>query len=286
MEAIDGICDLVAVESSWRDKSELLGFYSEFKRKYTPKSFTQFLYKATHNKDIPYFIVLDEMNLSRIEYYFSDFLSIMENRENMRHIKLFDIQLYPHNDERGEYLGLRDGHTIDIPTNVWFIGTANRDESTFEISDKVYDRAQTINFDKRASKIYVPEQVNYPKKFVSYNQLRKLFDETKKVGFDAENYEIIKKVEVLLKPYNISFGNRILKQIEDFVNAYVSCSEIELNGDYNRYVQEAVDCIMFSKVVRKLELKQVMDIDILIEEFEKLGLIKCVDFLHTLVDTI
>lgn len=286
MEAIDGICDLVAVESSWRDKNELLGFYSEFKRKYTPKSFTQFLYKATLNKDIPYFIVLDEMNLSRIEYYFSDFLSIMESRENERYIKLFDIQLYPYDSEHPEYLGLRDGHTIDIPTNVWFIGTANRDESTFEISDKVYDRAQTMNFNKRATKIYITNDMNYPKKFVSYNKLRQLFEETKAVGFDAENYEVISKVENLLKPYNISFGNRILNQIETFVNAYVSCSDIESVADQNRYIHEAVDCIIFSKVVRKLELKQIIDIDLLIEEFENLGLTKCVEFLHSLVENI
>lgn len=286
MESIDGICDLVAVESSWRDKNELLGFYSEFKRKYTPKSFTQFLYKATLNKDIPFFIVLDEMNLSRIEYYFSDFLSIMESRENNRYIKLFDIQLYPLNNGRSEYLGLRDGHTIDIPTNIWFIGTANRDESTFEISDKVYDRAQTMNFNKRASKIYIEEQINYPTKFVSYQKLRELFNESMTIGFDAENYEVIKKVENLLKPYNISFGNRILNQIEIFVNAYVSCSEIGSNSDQNRYIHEAVDCIIYSKVVRKLELKQIMDIDLLIEEFENLGLTKCSEFLHTLIESI
>lgn len=285
MEAIDGICELVAVESSWRDKNELLGYYNEFNKKYTPKSFTQFLYKASLNKEIPHFIVLDEMNLSRIEYYFSDFLSLMEARENSRHIKLFDVQLYPHIDERKKYLALRDGHTIDIPTNVWFIGTANRDESTFEISDKVYDRAQTINFDKRAPKVNITEPVHYPKRFVPYQELRKLFDESKLISFDAESYETIKKVENLLRPYKISFGNRILKQIEEFVRVYVACSQIATAADRIKYVHEAVDCIIFSKVVRKLEFKQVIDIDSLIEEFTSLKLPKCEEFLRTLTET-
>jgi hypothetical protein len=92
-EAIDGNCDIIEVESSWKDKNELLGYYNEFSRTYTPKKFTQALYKAALNPEIPTFIVLDEMNLSRIEYYFSDFLSLMENEENKREIKLINIKL-------------------------------------------------------------------------------------------------------------------------------------------------------------------------------------------------
>jgi len=285
MEAVDGICDLVAVESSWRDKNELLGYYNEFNKKYTPKSFIQFLYKAGLNRDVPCFIVLDEMNLSRIEYYFSDFLSLMESRENARFIKLFDVQLYPDIDDRTDYLCLRDGHTIDIPANVWFVGTANRDESTFEISDKVYDRAQTMNFDKRAPKVNVVDPGNYPQKFVSYTQLRGLFETASRaMAFDAENCDAIKKVERLLRPYKITFGNRILNQIEEFVKAYVACSEIQTRADRGRFIDEAIDCIVFSKVVRKLELKQVTDIDALIEEFSHLKLPKCEEFLRSLTE--
>ncbi|MCL2861347.1 MAG: AAA family ATPase [Firmicutes bacterium] len=282
MEAIDGICEMVAVESSWRDKNELLGYYNEFNKKFTPKTFTQALYKASLNKDTPVFIVLDEMNLSRVEYYFSDFLSLMEEREHKRNIKLYDVQLYPEVDERAEYLSLREGHTLDIPTNVWFIGTANRDESTFEISDKVYDRAQTMNFDKRAPKVSVNENTEYPKKFVSYAQLKALFEQAKNISFDAENNEIVKKVEVLMSPYKILFGNRILKQIEDFVKVYVLLSDMKTNSDYNFFIHEAIDCIVFSKIVRKLEFKQINDIDELVEKFSALKLPLCEEFLKSL----
>ena len=76
-EAILGNVNIVEVESSWKDKNELIGYYNEFSGKFTPKKFTQALYRAAFYGDVITFIVLDEMNLSRIEYYFSDFLSLM-----------------------------------------------------------------------------------------------------------------------------------------------------------------------------------------------------------------
>jgi len=282
MEAIDGYAEMIAVESSWRDKNELIGYYNEFNKKFTPKTFTQALYKASLNPETPVFIVLDEMNLSRVEYYFSDFLSLMEANEKSRRIKLFDVQLYPETDEREDYLSLKDGHTLDIPPNVWFIGTANRDESTFEISDKVYDRAQTMIFGSRAPKPVLNAGTVHPKRFVTYDQLKTLFDECKNISFDAEGYETVKKVEALLAPYKISFGNRVLKQIESFVKAYVSCSEMRNKSDFSHFAHEAVDCILFSKVVRKLEYKQINDIEDLIDAFSALKLPICEAFIRSL----
>ncbi len=277
-EAIMGTCDIVEVESSWRDKNELLGYYNEFSKCYTPKKFTQCLYKAKLNPSVPTFIVLDEMNLSRIEYYFSDFLSLMENEEDKREIKLLNVKLsrivqeQPH-----EYYGLVDGHTIKIPTNVWFIGTANKDESTFEISDKVYDRAQTMNFNKRAPKVYSFSEPLSPK-FASYEQIAHLFEEAKqKYKFEAEDNKIISKVEKLLIPYNISFGNRILKQMEDFVKIYCACF-----GDKDAVVDDAVEKIVLSKVVSKLEYKIVENKEELALEFDKLGLSLCSQFVRKL----
>lgn len=281
MEAIDGECKLVAIESSWRDKNELLGYYNQFNKKYTPKIFTQHLYLASLNPEIPYFIVLDEMNLSRIEYYFSDFLSLMEEREEDRNIKLYDVQLFPSIDERTKYLSLRDGHTLDIPTNVWFIGTANRDESTFEISDKVYDRAQTMNFRKRATKAIINGDAEVNQKFVTAEQLQELFEKAQSIEFNAETYPEIAKVEELLRPYKITFGNRVLKQMETFVKTYVACSKNN-ETELAKNIHEAVDAILYSKVVCKLEYKQLVELDQLIEEFDELKLPQCVDFLKGL----
>lgn len=277
-EAILGTCEVVEVESSWRDKNELLGYYNEFSKCFTPKKFTQCLYKARLNTEIPTFIVLDEMNLSRIEYYFSDFLSLMEHEEHLRKIKLLNVKLYRTlNQEQISYYGLTEDHTIDIPTNVWFIGTANRDESTFEISDKVYDRAQTMNFNKRAPKIHSFSEP-LDQRFVTYEGIANLFKEAKEnYTFDAEENKIIQKVEKLLLPYNISFGNRILKQMEDFVKIYCACF-----GDKEAVLNDAVEKILLSKVVSKLEVKIVENKETLAIEFDKLGLSLCSAFVRKL----
>ncbi len=277
-EAILGNCEIVEVESSWRDKNELLGYYNEFSKTYSPKKFTERLYKAKLNPEIVTFIVLDEMNLSRIEYYFSDFLSLMEHEEHKREIKLLNVKLQrTENNEKHDYLALQEGHTIKIPTNVWFIGTANRDESTFEISDKVYDRAQTMNFDKRAPKVRSYSKP-IPQKYMSYKSLSNLLKSAINNGnFEAEDNEIIKEVEKILQPFNISFGNRVLKQMEEFVKIYCACF-----NNSEEVVDEAVEKILLSKVVHKLEFKNVDNKDKLVKQFNKLGLTECSKFVSKL----
>lgn len=277
LEALMGNCEIVEVESSWRDKNELLGFYNDFSKVYSPKKFTRALYKAALNPNIITFIVLDEMNLSRIEYYFSDFLSLMENEEDKREIRLTNASLFnTYDGEKHSYKALKENHTIVIPKNIWFIGTANRDESTFEISDKVYDRGYTMNFDKRAPAITDFDEEMQPQ-FVEYSLLRKLFNSAPSIGFSIEKCPQILECEKLLRPYNISFGNRIARQIETFVNIYCNCFR-----EPNKHIDEAVETILLSKVVHKLEYKNVTNKAELIHAFKKLNLFKCVEFIETL----
>ncbi len=277
-EALMSDCHIIEVESSWRDKNELLGYYNEFSKMYTPKKFTQALYEARLHPETLHLIVLDEMNLSRIEYYFSDFLSLMEHEPDKREIKLLNVALS--RSVKGQtvnYLGLTGGHTIQIPSNVWFVGTANRDESTFEISDKVYDRAHTMNFNKRATRI-----VHYadpiPPRYLSADALNELLTKAiEEYPFHIYEYPIIDEVEKLLAPYNISFGNRIAKQIEEFVPVYCACF-----GYSDSVKADAVERILLSKVVSKLELKTVGDKVSLASEFTKLGLGRCSEFILSL----
>lgn len=277
-EALMSVCDIVEIESSWRDKNELLGYYNEFNKVYTPKKFTQALYKASLNSDTLTFIVLDEMNLSRIEYYFSDFLSLMENDPDQREIKLLNTPLARDVDgDKIPYMALKSGHTIKIPQNVWFIGTANRDESTYDISDKVYDRAHTMNFDKRAQKpAFYGDPI--PARYLPASELQRLFEEAKStLKIDIDKYPVIHKAEELLAPYNISFGNRIAVQIEAFVSIYASCFT-----SASIAIHEAIDIIMLSKVVKKLEMKSVDDKEALAFEFSKIGLKRCSSFITSL----
>lgn len=281
-EALFGNCEIIEVESSWKDKNELIGYYNEFSSKFTPKKFTQALYKAKFNPSVITLIVLDEMNLSRIEYYFSDFLSLMENEEDKRQINLLNVQLHSIKDgEVKEYKKLEDGHILKIPTNVWFIGTANRDESTFEISDKVYDRAMTMNFNKRAKKI---KEYNEPieRKYLSYETFKGLIEGAKSIyKFDCEDNEIVKEVEKIVAPFYISFGNRILNQIESFVSIYCSCFD-----DPSSKENEALEKILLSKVVQKLEFKSIENKDELVHAFESINLLSCAEFISKLNEDI
>ena len=289
MQALGGNCEIVEVESSWRDKNELLGYYNEFNSIYAPKKFTKFLYKAALNPKIPTFIVLDELNLSRIEYYFSDFLSLMEAREDQRAVNLLNTRIYPPSkdsnagEKQSSYLALTDGNTIKIPPNVWFIGTANRDESTFEISDKVYDRAQTMNFDRRAPKV-TAKRLDIPMRFLEYDKLKELFEAAKQIEFNAESDPRVLAVEKLLIPYKISFGNRILKQIEDFVKVYMACFDISTLEKSRQTLHRAIENILYSKVLRKLELKVVENKAQLIRSFESMHFNLCAQFIRQLDD--
>jgi hypothetical protein len=281
-EALFGNCEIIEVESSWKDRNELIGYYNVFSGLFTPKKFTQALYKAKFNQDVITLIVLDEMNLSRIEYYFSDFLSLMENEEDKRQIDLLNVPLHIVKDGKEmNYENLVDGHILKIPTNIWFIGTANRDESTFEISDKVYDRAMTMNFNKRAGKVR-DYQDPMDRKYLTYSAFHNLIREAKNTyHFDCEENETVKAVEKILSPFNISFGNRILNQMESFVSVYCSCFE-----DPQSKENEALETILLSKVVQKLESKSIENKEELVHAFEGINLLKCAQFVSKLNEDI
>ncbi len=128
---------LIPVRPDWSDSSDLLG-YTDIQGKFKKEILTEFLMKAAADEDKPYFVLLDEMNLARVEYYFSDILSVMESRkwENGR---IITSQLLSEKEVDGG---------LTIPSNVYFIGTVNMDETTHPFSKKVLDRANTIEFNR------------------------------------------------------------------------------------------------------------------------------------------
>ncbi|MDQ0257851.1 myosin heavy subunit [Evansella vedderi] len=237
---------LVPVQPSWRDNRELLGYDNDFTRRFKETIFTKKVYEAsaTSNREKVYFIVLDEMNLARIEYYFADFLAVLEeNPEN------WVIPLVSNNDEtnienRPTYLV--ENHTsLFVTPNIWFIGTANRDESTFGITDKVYDRAQILNFHSREEEFQAdaPKQVK-----ISFSEFSGLLENAqlqKEHGLTSEEWAQIDLIDEFLRiNLEITFGNRIKMQMEKFVSVYVAAGGTKL---------EAIDHLIAHKVLRKLE---------------------------------
>ena len=227
---------LIPVQPSWKDRSELIGYYNEFTKKFNESEFLRALYVATYRKDLDV-IVLDEMNLARIEYYFAEFLSVMEMKEKENWV----IDLIP-TSEKNDPKNLVEGK-LNIPQNVIFFGTANNDDSTFTISDKVYDRAISLFFDDKGRPFdcVETEPISIP-----YAQLVSLFVEAKKQNHISS--ELLNKFEELdnyvIKNFRLAFGNRILKQLEDFIPTFVACGGKEVDG---------FDFIFANKILKKFE---------------------------------
>lgn len=125
----------VPVQSSWKDRNDLLGFYNDFKKQYKETEFLKALYTATSDPNNIYVIVLDEMNLSRIEYYFADLLSVLEKPdvEDWKIELISDYASITQNQDAWPRL-ISEGK-LQISDNTWFVGTANKDDSTFIITD-------------------------------------------------------------------------------------------------------------------------------------------------------
>ena len=137
-DADNGRYKLVSVRPDWSDSSDLFG-HVNLQGKFVPGAIIDFIEQALKEKDKPFFLCLDEMNLARVEYYLSDFLSIIETRTwKDNEIKTDNIVL----DHAAEALYPE----IYIPENLYLIGTVNMDETTFPFSKKVLDRANTIEF--------------------------------------------------------------------------------------------------------------------------------------------
>lgn len=144
-DALGAHAALVPAEAGWHDPADLIGHYNQFDRRFDERPFLQALYRAGtgHYQDVPVFVVIDEMNLSHPEQYFSQVLSMLEAPERERWFDLLPMKVTTGPQQ------LRDGRSLQLPGNVWFVGTANHDETTKDFADKTYDRAQVIELPLR-----------------------------------------------------------------------------------------------------------------------------------------
>lgn len=248
---------IISVQPSWRDRAELLGYLNEFTKKFNETDFLKAVYQAGYS-DKPNFIVLDEMNLARIEYYFAEFLSVME----MPDVHEWKIDLVPASEPSDPKL-LINGKLF-INQNTWFIGTANKDDSTFTITDKVYDRATPIVINNKAELIDCDYTNNVQ---MTFDYLDELFKKAQaEITMSAKVMDSFKKVdEYIQQNFKIAFGNRIMKQIKLFVPVYVACGFTEVQG---------LDYMLANKILRKFESLNLSflhnELDGLIELLDKL----------------
>ncbi len=227
---------IIAVQPSWRDRAEMMGYLNEFTKKFNETEFLESIYETTYRTD-PNFIVLDEMNLARVEYYFAELLSLLEMPDKDQWL----IDIVP-DTQPGDPKHLEQGKIL-LPQNVWFVGTANKDDSTFTITDKVYDRATPIVINTKSEFIDAPDTEPVS---ISNDYLEELFrSANKEHPISLKSLKNLEKLDKFItENFKVTFGNRIMKQIRAFVPVYVACGGTEI---------EALDYMVARKILRKFE---------------------------------
>ena len=228
---------VVPVQPMWKERSDLIGYFNEFTGKFNESMILEKLYEANKTDKI-FLIVLDEVNIARVEYYFAEFLSLLELPTVEERILEVTSSI-----SRRDPKDLKNGKLI-LNDNVYFIGTANNDDSTFAISDKVYDRSMVLNLDYRCEP-FIGEDDYLPIK-LSNVTFKALIDKAKKeYALTKRGRAHVREFDKYIQEtFSITFGNRIRRQMEQYVPIYIACGGTE---------NEALDDILAKKVLRKLE---------------------------------
>ncbi len=274
---VGNLIEPIAIQPMWKERSDLVGYFNEFTKKFNETLLLEELYESNFNDKI-YVIILDEVNIARIEYYFAEFLSLLEypDLERRRLEITNDVWI---NDPKKLIEG-----KLQIGKNVYFLGTANNDESTFAISDKVYDRAMILNLDKKATPF---KGTPTKSKIISNTELNdlalKAIDgfKDRKESIDLDKW-ILFIGEQLNEKFAINFGNRMVNQIKAYVPVYIECGGKAI---------EAFDDFVSKKILRKLESKDFLRlgkavasfIDALDEHFGKDNLSLCKEYLSKFI---
>jgi len=243
---------ICAVQSGWRDNMDLMGYYNSFEHKYKETDFFKALYTANQPKysDTLFLIILDEMNLSRPEHYFADFLSLLEQSPSERYIGLTNTpnEVFP---------ALIKGGKLKIPENVRFIGTANHDETTLEFAPKTYDRSNLMEMPKNH-----PDKKDFKTTDgsfnVKYSWLNTKFEEAEQKQKDSFNkfHTFINSddMKLLLMDKGIGIGNRLEFQAEKFISVFV-----ESGKEKEKDVAKAIDHLISSRLFRSLKNRYDLD---------------------------
>lgn len=259
--AVGGAARKVEVQAGWRDKQDLLGYYNSFERVYRETPCLQYLYRA----GLPLFsdqiilIVLDEMNLSHPEQYFADFLSALEDPRADRRVSISDRGL----PQVPKGMVEKTGVQLRLPPNVWFVGTANQDETTFAFAPKTYDRAHVMELKPNAP-VVKEKDIDPRPSPVSFRSLQKAFSDAG-TAHRAQANQAVTFIDNLApffsERFRVSWGNRLNDHIRRFVPV-----DVAAGGSLG----EALDHILATKVLRKVQGRHSIRPDALEELAERI----------------
>ena len=193
----DSCYEVIPVGANWTENRNLLGYENIITNSYHSTPALELILKAQKNQKNPYFLILDEMNLSQVERYFSDFLSAMESRES---IPLYNKRIIE--DKDGNKICNEDKYGVpsklEIPKNLFIIGTVNVDETTYMFSPKVLDRANVLEFEAP----YMNKIFDYDPSSIIESFQNKNLDYIENITYDQilENLENIINSNISEKP--------------------------------------------------------------------------------------
>ncbi len=252
---VANVC-VVAVRPDWTDHRALLGYFNPLRKRYETTPFLRFLLEARAECErsvaeartpSPFFAILDEMNLARVEHYFSDFLSCMESGEALQLHDDTDLEDV-HGDDDEE---LREiPKTLRIPLNVFFTGTVNVDETTYLFSPKVLDRAFVLELNEVDLEGYGAEPTDdggfLLPKFRTFDSAEKPSPKHWR-ALDPESRAALVRLEAVLVKEGRPFGYRAANEIARFIHLAV---EQSVGGSDDRVA--ALDLAIRSKILPKL----------------------------------
>lgn len=239
---------IIPVGANWTENRNIVGYYNLITNKYQSTPAFDLIKKSNEDKENPYFLILDEMNLSHVERYFADYLSAIESKEK--------IPLYGTDRE------------LEIPNNLFTIGTVNVDETTYMFSPKVLDRANTIEFETYSAKDYMNNKfpINKPSGNVNYlenpldnndiselgiNELHNILEDVTVNGGDfwtILSNEIFKFQEIL-KGSGFDFGFRVINEITRFMTvAWIYENKPNYWENWERYFDAQIKQKMLPKL--------------------------------------
>ncbi len=255
----------MAVQPRWDSPQDMLGFYNYMQKRYKATELARLLwqfdiynnkdcaYKGDNNSKLPMnLVLLDEMNLARVEYYFSDMLSKLElrrtvNPESSLQRKAAEIEI-----ECGALDNNKKARKLFVNNNTLFVGTMNEDETTQVLSDKVIDRANVIRFGKpeklqaKANTIAFSEACE--NRFLSLEDWNNHWCETKSIfaNKDEKLNSTIEAINTELEKVGRPFGHRVWNSIENYIRLYPGID------DNPRAYNEALSDQIEMKILPKL----------------------------------
>ena len=264
---VNGRYKMIPVRPDWSDSSDLFG-HVDLNGKFVPGVILEFIANAQSDSDKPYILCLDEMNLARVEYYLSDFLSVIETRE-VQDGKIVSDPLMTSEKYGTDTAAKSKYGEIRFPQNLYLVGTVNMDETTFPFSKKVLDRANTIEFDYvDLNSIQITDgtktnPITAPNSFLEtkYLFLKQCMDEDSQFVIDvcAE----LQKINVVLQKANAHVGYRVRDEIVFYL---MNNKKAGLLSD-----KEALDNEIMQKILPRIQGSSVSVKEMLCELFKILA---------------